>query len=326
MECATPLSTDAGARISPTFRMSRIKDLMRRALGGFWILDGLLQLQPRMFETAMLHTVMEPLVVSQPLWIANTVSWAIRFMTPHVVAWNLVIVAVELLVGSLMVFGRQRAIIRTGLWLSIGWTAVVWLFGEGLGGILTGSATVVSGEPGAVLLYGWMAAMLLLSDRHWQFGTRLNAVRDAPAVFFGLAALQQTAPLFWTPMGLASQFQSTWSLEPAFFQHTMFWAVVLSYDHPVTVNLVLILGLAFVAWRLATRRAGRLAYIVAGVLMFMLWWCGQGMGAIFTGFSTDPNTMPLLGLMMVPGYLTRQAEIETSSSSVRPAGTRSALF
>ncbi len=319
MECATPISTEAGTQSPPASRMPRVRNFMRRALGAFWLLDGLLQLQPRMFETAMLHTVMEPLVVSEPTWISDTVSWAIRIMTPHVVLWNLAIVAVEILIGSLLLFGRQGPAVRVGLWLSIGWAAVVWLFGEGLGGVLTGSATVVSGEPGAVLLYGWMAVTLLLSDRHWQFGRRLSAVRDAPTVFFGLGALQQMAPLFWTPMGLASQFQSTWSLEPAFFQHTMFWVVILAYDHPVAVNLAFVIGLAYVAGALATRRGGGVVYLVAGALMFIMWWCGQGLGAIFTGFSTDLNTMPLLALMMVPGYLVDRAVVETADREMRPA-------
>lgn len=320
MERTTPHFTDGLPTTPEPSPALRARGIVRKALGGFWILDGLLQLQPRMFQVAMIHNVMEPLVVGEPTWLANTVSWAIHIMTPDVTAWDVLIVVVQLVLGVVILFGRTPRLIRTGLWLSLFWTAAVWLFGEGLGGVLTGSATVVTGEPGPVVLYGWIAVTLLLGDRFWEFGHGFNLVRDVPAVFFGLAALQQMAPIFWSSMGLSSQFQSTWSMEPRYMQHTMLWTVTVSYDHPVIVNLILILALAFVSWRLFSERPGLTAYVMAGVLMFVLWWCGQGFGALFTGMSTDLNSMPLLALMMLPGWLSaRQDSVPDRKKMVRTA-------
>jgi hypothetical protein len=328
MERATPLRTDAQPRMPEPVSTIPIREFTRRALGAFWILDGLLQLQPRMFQLAMLHNIMEPLIVGEPAWLAGTVSWAIHIMTPDVRIWNALIVVVQLLLGTLILFGRTPKVTRTGLWLSLLWVCTVWLFGEGLGGVLTGSATVVAGEPGAVVLYGWIAVTLLLPDRFWQFRRGFNVIRDAAAVFFGLAAVQQLVPVFWTPMGLASQFQSTLSVEPPYIQKTILWAVTVSFDHPVLVNLLLVLALGFVSWRLFQERPGRAAYIVAAVVMFLIWWCGQGFGAIFTGLSTDLNTMPLVALMMAPAWMDRYGSFRSDSyQTVRPAiGDRPVAF
>ena len=45
---------------------------------------------------------------------------------------------------------------------SIAWALAVWWLGEGLGGVLTGAASPVTGAPGAALLYA-LAAVLLLA-------------------------------------------------------------------------------------------------------------------------------------------------------------------
>jgi hypothetical protein len=281
---------------------------VRRVLGGLWILDGLLQLQPAMFSMAMLHNVMQPLVQGQPGWLSGLINWAVAIMTPHVAIWNLGIVVIQLAIGVLLLAERRPEWIKAGLILSIVWSAVVWVFGEGLGGVLTGGASVLSGAPGSVLLYGWLAVLLLLDDRAWTFGRGFNWVRDSIAVLWGLAALQQLAPVYWTAMGDSAQFQSNLMMQPGWFAATMGWAVRLAFHEPVLVNLILVMAMAYVAWGVYGSRPRLFAYVVALALLAVIWWLGEGFGGIFTGMSTDLNTAPLMLLMMVPGWMAFRAQ------------------
>ena len=53
-----------------------------------------------------------------------------------------------------------RPTVRVALGASIVWALGVWWFGEGLGGVLTGTASPVSGAPGPVILYALLAILL----------------------------------------------------------------------------------------------------------------------------------------------------------------------
>jgi hypothetical protein len=278
--------------------------MMRRALGALWILDGLLQLQPGMFTMAMLHDVMAPLAQGQSLWVQNLIQWAIGVMTPHVAIWNLGIALLQLAIGVLVLWERRPGWVRVGLMLSVGWSLLVWVFGEGFGGILTGSASVLTGAPGSVLLYGFLSWALLLDGRVWRWGRSLHVVRDAIAVFWALAAIQQLAPVFWTPTGLSSQFQSTLMMEPSWLAGTMNWIVALTFRAPVLVNLLFVAIMGGLAVGLAGPRPKGIAFVGEAVWLLFIWWFGQGFGGLFTGMATDPNTVPLLAVMSIPAYLT----------------------
>ncbi|MFF2809551.1 hypothetical protein ACFVT2_20675 [Streptomyces sp. NPDC058000] len=53
-----------------------------------------------------------------------------------------------------------RPTVKPALAASIAWSLGVWWFGEGVGGVLTGTASPVSGAPGAVILYALLAVLL----------------------------------------------------------------------------------------------------------------------------------------------------------------------
>ncbi len=312
---ATNKPAETGTRTTDA-RIAQTRRVIRRGLGALWILDGLLQLQPAMFSMAMLHNLMQPLAQGQPVWVSGLINWAVAVMTPHVPLWNLGIVAIQILIGVLLLSERHESWMRAGLMVSVVWSAVVWLFGEGLGGILTGSASVLSGAPGSVLLYAWLAVLLLLDDRAWAFGAGFNWVRDGVAIFWALAALQQLVPVFWSPIGLSSQFQSNLMMQPHAFAATIAWIVSLSYSHAVWINLALVLAMAYLAWGLYGAHPQPSAYALAALLLALIWWLGQGFGDIFTGMATDLNTVPLIGLMMVPGWMARH----TVQAPRKPAG------
>jgi hypothetical protein len=58
---------------------------------------------------------------------------------------------IQLAIGAGLLFPRA---VRPALVTSFFWAIGVWVFGEGLGGLLLGSASALSSAPGSVFLYG----------------------------------------------------------------------------------------------------------------------------------------------------------------------------
>jgi hypothetical protein len=58
---------------------------IRWILGGLWVLDGLLQLQPGMFTMAMVQRVLQPAATGNPAWVNLPLAFAIRIFSSHMV-------------------------------------------------------------------------------------------------------------------------------------------------------------------------------------------------------------------------------------------------
>jgi hypothetical protein len=279
-------------------------------LGGLWILDALLQAQPSMFTTAgLVGNVLLPTAQGQPSWIAAPVLWGAEVWASHAAAWNTAAVILELLIGCLILVGRRRPLWgRTGLALSIAWGVIVWYFGEGLGGLFTGSPTYLAGAPGSAFLYVLLASALLLPDDLWSSPRLLLAFRVAVGVLWAIGALLQMAPLYWTPLGLASVLQNI-AMMPLPFGLTALdaYLVTAMANAPVLWNAALCAVMVGMAAALLFGRGGKSPYILtvawlAVVWLAFLWAVFQGLGMVFSGMATDPNTPPLWALLLLPGW------------------------
>lgn len=108
----------------------------------------------------------------------------------------------------------SRRVQRVALGISIVWGLVVWVFGERMSwipsgtmssGVFPGTPSMMNGFIGAALVYVLIAILLLfLLVRHWNLSWRFSVVRNAPIVLFLISAAVQAAPLMWTTFGLAS--------------------------------------------------------------------------------------------------------------------------
>ena len=172
-----------------------LKRTITVCLGGFWLLDGILQLQPAMFTNAFINTVLAPNLQNQPSIIESIVAFGIRLFSTNIFWWNLASALLQLLIGIILIFPFQEKVQRFGLWLSVAWAFVIWIFGEGVGNIFTGSATFYTGAPGSALLYLILALCLTYS-----FHKRLPLIAG---VIFSLGAVLNLMPMFWQPTMLS---------------------------------------------------------------------------------------------------------------------------
>ncbi|MHB1611168.1 MAG: hypothetical protein ACYCT0_05695 [Sulfobacillus sp.] len=284
----------------------RIRNWLKWGLGVLWFVDGLLQLQPGMFSMDMISQVMQPALSGQPSWLTHMGNWAIALISPHIALINWGFAGIQLLIGILILMRNPRWV-KFGLWLSIVWGVAVWIFGEGLGSILTGSATALSGAPGSVILYVWLAVLLLIPDASWCLDKARCWMRDGVVYLWWLAALQQAIPAYWTPLGLSSVFQSNLMMQPHWFVKVLSPVVNFSAKNPHLLNGILVLGMISVGILLLYRgRWTFWGFWIGTALLLFMWIFGQGFGGVFSGMGTDPNAAPLWFMLMLPSYMTRQ--------------------
>ena len=119
-------------------------------LGGFWLLDGLLQLQPNMFGSDFADRVILPSAQGQPGPVSNAIIHTAHLIAVQPALANAVFASVQMLIGIGLLI---RQTVRPALALSFAWALGVWALGEGFGMLFTGMASPLTGAPGGALLY-----------------------------------------------------------------------------------------------------------------------------------------------------------------------------
>ena len=212
------------------------KDFIAKALGAFWLLDGLLQFQPQMFGPNFVTNVLTPVLANQPGFIDTIVNWGIQLWSTNMIVTDTLAALVQCAIGILLFFPLSSKTFKTGLWISIVWGVVVWFCGEGAGQLLTGSASFYTGAPGAVVIYILIAALLLIPQK-----VTTDWYPKIAGWIFMFGALLQLQPSLWTADGAQGNFMVS-MMDPmhtvSVLPNTLYSAVGLN---PAISNLLLVL-------------------------------------------------------------------------------------
>jgi hypothetical protein len=179
----------------------------------------------------------------------------------------------------------------------------VWWFGEGLGGILTGSSPL-AGAPGAVLLYALIAVLLWPTARP-SSGRPTSAATASPAgatgaelawlVLWGSFADYLLLPVNRAPDAISALLANTGG-QPAWLTAIMSGLSRAADHRGLAISIVLAVACAGVASASLARPLLRPALVLATALG-LAFWIAEGLGGIFTGQGTDPNSGLLLILL-----------------------------
>jgi hypothetical protein len=273
------------------------------ALGAVWLLDGLLQLQPKMFGSSFATDVIMPSGHGQPGVISSAIAHVTHLIAVQPAAVNAVFAGVQLLIGAGLLIHQT---VKPALVISFVWALGVWSVGEGFGGLFTSQASALGGAPGAALLYGLIGLLV------WpRVGTAGDVTGPAAAEGpLGERGGQAIWAVLWAGMGilwllpvnraqgaLSTALNSAGSGEPGWLAHleTAASGAMAGRGTAVAVSAAL-LSLAIGLGPLVTSRPG--LFLVAGVALSLDYWVfGQAFGQMFTGLGTDPGTAPLVILL-----------------------------
>ncbi len=302
-----------------------VRRALQLVLATVWLVDGLLQFQPFMFTRAFGSQMLAATAQGNPSAVAHSITWADLVIGHHSVVADAIFAVVQVLIG----FGiAWRPTIRPALALSIVWSCGVWWFGEGLGGLFSGTANPVNGAPGAVLLYAVLAVLLWPADRTTATTgfAAARAVGEPVArgvwvVLWGLLGCFAVLGANRSPQGLRQLVSQMASGQPrwlAGLDHHV--ANLLAHRGlGVSVALAVILGIIAVGVFLPARLA-RTTVVLALVLGAGIWVLGENFGGIFTRSGTDPNSGPLLMLIAAAYWPSRVGSGRRAGRDVEVVG------
>jgi len=170
---AQPVAAPAATARAATWAPPDLRRWLQLGLAALWVLDGVLQYQSFMFTKAF-GQMLAGSADGNPAFVADSVRWAAGIIERSPATTNAAFATIQLALGLGIAW---RPAVRVALAGSVAWSAAVWWFGEGLGGVLNGSASPVNGAPGAVILYALLAVLL------WPAGAprRSRPARDGAA-------------------------------------------------------------------------------------------------------------------------------------------------
>jgi hypothetical protein len=298
------------------------------ALGGLWLLDGLLQLQPKMFTRYLVNGVMRANAVGQPRWLGAAIAHLGNFVSRDVALWNLLLALTQVAIGLGIISRRFRT---RALGVSIVWAGFVWVFGEGLGGLLTGRASPLMGAPGAVALYALVAVIVWPTEQPRSTDGRL-AVASAPAAggplgglgalgawagVWGLLALLFVLPDNRHPNVIHQNILMMAAGEPHPYAHLLASLAHAFSGDGAWVSVILAACCLVTALGPFLSRSPRTFLVLGSGLSLVFWVTGQALGGLLSGGATDPNAGPLLVLLalaVAPG-----AALSRAGETVVPA-------
>jgi hypothetical protein len=299
------------------------------ALGVIWLMDGALQFQPYMFSNAFFAGVLGMANMGLPGPLSRVDYDVSTMLAAHPVWWNACFATFQVAIGAGLLYGRGRVAMLARS-ASILWGIGVWLVGEGAGALFMGGTSLLTGAPGAALLYPlvtvaiWPVQVSPVEGRGVRAGSvdgggvRAGPTEGSPMPASSMKAraielvTQAGWVLAWVGSALlelqaanhAAGVPGAQIANGAAGEPWVFAALDRLVGHGVSGSgglFAALLGSAAVGIGIGVlwRRTRAVALVSGIVVASFVGLVGQNLGGVLTGQGTDPGTAPLLILMAV---------------------------
>jgi cytochrome oxidase Cu insertion factor (SCO1/SenC/PrrC family) len=286
--------------------------LLRVGFGVIWIVDGLLQAQPKM-PGGLASQGIEPTAAASPVWVQHVVNWGGTVWTFHPITASAAAVWIQVGIGVWLISAAHGPLSRLAGLASVAWGLVVWVFGESFGGIFAPGLSWLTGAPGAVLFYVVAGALIALPEGAWRSPRLGRMLLGGIGLFFiGMAVLQAwpgrgywQGTLAGKPGTLASMIQSmSTTPQPHVLSSLLTGFGSFTASHGWAVNLMVVIVLAVMGAIFLSGRPRLVRYALWFGIVFGLadWVLVQDLG-VLGGLGTDPNSMIPMMLLFSAGYL-----------------------
>jgi hypothetical protein len=306
------------------------------ALGLLWVLDGALQLQHQMFTSNFANQVIAPAAQGQPRFVSAPMNFGLHLFLHQPFVFNALFALTQLGIGVLILWKRT---VREGLIVSVLWGLMVWIFGEGYGGIFSSHTLLLMGAPGAVIIYVILAlAVMPPKDKeekphhkpqiaYWlvfvwlilwvgggvyQLLPGQDTTADVSSMIAGnadgapgwLSSLDNHVANDIKNLGATHTHPET-DAEMHMTSHQMAGmsspapTVTQTSNSYLYILLFAVLQMAIGVGVLKGGITRKLAIALGIALSVVFWFVGQSLGEYFTGLATDPNAAPLFVLLGV---------------------------
>ena len=277
-------------------------NVLRRVLGALWLADAAVKILIPFGDRAS-DQWYEQVMTSEtgPPGVRYFLAWETNLFASHPFLWW-VPAGIELGIGAWLV---SRPASRRALAVSAAWALVVWVAGEGMGGLFGGVSSVLTDYPGAALLYAVAAAVLFPPRR-----PRDGGISAAEAGALGMYWSRVTWLVLWMGAALFTALPQIGEGGLDFMLSTAdaeapgpLRALDSSELRWLTVGHSDILGIALAGACLVVGFAvflGTLPRLFLSVSMLIAvagWVAVANLGGILTGSTSDVGTGPVLILL-----------------------------
>ena len=293
------LRPDPDAASSSHRAVDRVRALWRVGLGILWALDGVLQLQP-MFIGHFIGGVLLPLTQGQPGAVLALLRVGETLWSFNPVGWNAGAAVLQMLIAAALLTGGEGSLGRLGLGLSVIWGLVVWVFGEGLGGVFAGGS-LVGGAPGSALLYAVASLWMLQPTASWSRERTFRWLSGLMGAVFVLGLCLQLWPPagYWGAGPLGTYLAGMAAMpQPLWLSRLIAGWAQSATVHPMAWNVAVSAVLAILSAGWILRPAARWLWWGSLAVVVLLWVFGEDFG-VLGGMGTDPNTGPVLLLALI---------------------------
>lgn len=295
-------------RRTSTFNLSsdglsepRNRTYLRMAFGAIWLFDGLLQFQASM-PLGLGSDIVQPLSLGTPSWLHALMLASIGIWNNHPIALAVGTAWIQVGIGIVLLVSNGK-VGRVVAGVSVGWAALIWLIGNGAGGIFQSAGSILFGWPGATFFYVIAGVFLALPPSVFRQNFSRYTLRIL-SVVVALGAVLQCLPDrgFWHGGNANALTTMTQTMTETPQPHLL--ASIASNVGDLAgrmgggFNIVVILWLLVCAvglW-LASDRMWRWPVwtLIAGCVFF--WLVAQD-AAIFGGLATDLNSLVPMALL-----------------------------
>jgi hypothetical protein len=269
---------------------------VRLGLGLFWALAAILSLAAVVVSTGR---GAGPI----PLWGWRLGVWTGALLPRNGwLGWSLLVV--EIGVAALLFISDPR-FRRAALTASALTGITLWSLSGSPAALVSGSASLLNGAPGTMLLVSAASVLLL-----WPFpyeNDRRRALGYLVAATLLLGALLQLAPGFWNARGAEASFLAAASApQPAFLSGAERGVASLLAQHPALVNALLVVLMSTLAVLLAVRPRHTAPTIATILFLATTWWLGQDLGVFWAGLGRDLGSAPMLVFLLAVAWTPRR--------------------
>jgi hypothetical protein len=275
-------------------------------LGSIWLLDGLMQFKPLMLTQNFVTSVIWPNTWYQPMDIAYPIYSAGKIILSNVAVFDIIFGSIQVAIGLLLIIGKYT---RAVIIFSVIWSVAVWWVGEGFGSLFTGQASLLTGAPGAVILYALVGIILYPAGNHEKAEITSRKVAGyALGFLFILGFVLQMQPYYFMSRNVTWDLSVNWFVGISAFQSLVFDIFI--------AGMFFYTGIGFIIFR---NGKNIFSYISIALSIF-IWIPGEMFGQIYTALGTDPNSGVILLLLSVMAmYPVKRVVTHPYSESPVPA-------
>ncbi|SJK85234.1 hypothetical protein [Cuniculiplasma divulgatum] len=279
---------------------SKIPNTIRLVLGILWIVDGILQFQPEM-PYGFLSVVIEPSIQAiNNVGVERFLMIAYNIWLLHPFQFDALSGSLQIFIGAAYLLNRSTRALKYISFISIIWALVIWIFGEGLGGIPESGVSLLTGFPGSALIY-IIIAVPYISPKLGNIKNLQRYFIYTVSAIFLIGGILQLIPgnTFWTKGQLAYDIymninqQGENPIVYAILNHSYVYLLFRENYINIFMFLLMIASGLFILLHIRT------GLVLATVFVGLTWLLFQDMG-IYILPATDPNTgLPLLLVLLI---------------------------